>query len=487
MSDHVDVLIVGAGLSGIGAAYRLQTMCKGKTYTILESRHASGGTWDLFRYPGIRSDSDMYTLSYPFKPWTHGNAIADGEDIRRYIHETAHENKIDQHIRYGHRVTRASWSSDDALWTIDATTDDGPVVFTASFLYLCSGYYNYDAGFTPDFPGLEDFEGEVVHPQFWTDDVDYVDKEVVVIGSGATAVTLIPSMADRTKHVTMLQRSPTYITSLPQGDPIASGLRKVLPLGLAHRLTRRKNAAIAVGFYVFSQRFPRLARKFLIGRARRALPDDFDVKHLKPKYNPWDQRLCIVPNGDLWRTIKSGKASIATDHIARFTKTGIDLESGDHLPADLVVTATGLQVVAFGQISVEVDGRKIDSHETYVYKGMMFSGIPNFAWCVGYTNASWTLRADLTSKYVCRFINHMDENGYAFGMPDPAGAEGDSAPLLNLQSGYVQRVAGMLPQQGTTSPWTIRQNWFLDAWDSRRTDFDEAMVWTARERVAAVS
>ena len=487
MSDHVDVLIVGAGLSGIGAAYRLQTMCKGKTYTILESRHTSGGTWDLFRYPGIRSDSDMYTLSYPFKPWTHGNAIADGEDIRRYIHETAHENKIDEHIRYGHRVTRASWSSDDALWTIDATSDEGPVVFTASVLYLCSGYYNYDAGFTPDFPGLEDFEGEVVHPQFWTDHVDYVDKEVVVIGSGATAVTLIPSMADRTKHVTMLQRSPTYITSLPQGDPIASGLRKVLPLGLAHRLTRRKNAAIAVGFYVFCQRFPRLARKFLIGRARRALPDDFDVKHLEPNYDPWDQRLCIVPNSDLWETIASGKASIATDHIARFTKTGIDLESGDHLPADLVVTATGLQVVAFGQISVEVDGRKIDSHETYVYKGMMFSGIPNFAWCVGYTNASWTLRADLTSKYVCRFINHLDENGYAFGMPDPAGAEGGSAPLLDLQSGYVQRVAGLLPQQGTTSPWTIRQNWFLDSWDSRRTDFDEAMVWTARERVAAAS
>jgi monooxygenase len=487
MADHVDVLIVGAGLSGIGAAYRLQTMCPGKSYAILESRQTSGGTWDLFRYPGIRSDSDMYTLSYPFKPWTHGNAIADGEDIRRYIHETAHENKIDEHIRYGHRVSRASWSSDEAQWTIDATTEDGPVVLTASFLYLCSGYYNYDAGFTPEFPGLEEFEGEVVHPQFWTDDVDYDDKEVVVIGSGATAVTLIPSMADRTKHVTMLQRSPTYITSLPQGDPIASGLRKVLPLGLAHRLTRRKNAAIAIGFYVFCQRFPRLARRLLIGRARRALPDDFDVKHLKPRYDPWDQRLCIVPDSDLWRTIKAGKASIATDRVARFTRTGIDLESGGHLPADLVVTATGLQVVAFGQIAVEVDGRKIDSHETYVYKGMMFSGIPNFAWCVGYTNASWTLRADLTSKYVCRLINHMDANGYAFGMPDPAGAEGESAPLLNLQSGYVQRVAGMLPQQGTTSPWTIRQNWFLDAWDSRRSDLDEAMVWTAREPVAAAS
>jgi monooxygenase len=487
MTDHVDVLIVGAGLSGIGAAYRLQTMCTGKTYTILESRQASGGTWDLFRYPGIRSDSDMYTLSYPFKPWTHGNAIADGEDIRRYIHETAHENGIDQHIRHGHRVTRASWSSDDALWTIDATSADGPVTVTASFLYLCSGYYDYDRGFTPEFEGIEDFEGEVVHPQFWTDDVDYEDKEVVVIGSGATAVTLIPSMADSTRHVTMLQRSPTYITSLPQGDPIAAGLRKILPLGLAHRLTRRKNAAIAIGFYVFAQRFPKLATKFLINRARKSLPADFDPKHLTPYYNPWDQRLCIVPNGDLFRTLRDGKASIVTDRITRFTKAGIELESGSHLDADLVITATGLQVVAFGQIDLEVDGRKIDSHEVYVYKGMMFSGIPNFAWCVGYTNASWTLRADLTSKYVCRLINHMDANGYAFGMPDPRGAEGDSAPLLNLQSGYVQRVAGMLPQQGTTSPWTIRQNWFLDSWDNRRSDLDEAMVWTARERVAAAS
>jgi monooxygenase len=487
MTDHVDVLIVGAGLSGIGAAYRLQTMCRGKTYAILESRQSSGGTWDLFRYPGIRSDSDMYTLSYPFKPWTHGNAIADGEDIRRYIHETAHENGIDRHIRFGHRVTRASWSSEEAQWTIEATSDGRPVVLTASFLYLCSGYYNYDRGYTPEFPGIDEFEGEVVHPQFWTDDIDYDDKEVVVIGSGATAVTLIPSMADRTKHVTMLQRSPTYITALPQADPIAAFLRKVLPLGLAHRLTRIKNAAIAIGFFVFSQRFPKQASKFLIGTARKKLPADFDPKHLTPSYNPWDQRLCIVPNGDLWRTIRHGKASIATDRIARFDAKGIQLESGDRLDADLVITATGLQVVAFGQVALDVDGRTIDSHDVYVYKGMMFSGIPNFAWCVGYTNASWTLRADLTSQYVCRLINHMDANGYASGMPDPKGAEGDSAPLLDLQSGYVQRVAGILPQQGTTSPWTIRQNWFLDAWDSRRTDLDEAMVWTARERVAAAS
>jgi cation diffusion facilitator CzcD-associated flavoprotein CzcO len=362
-------------------------------------------------------------------------------------------------------------------------SNDGPVTMTASFLYLCSGYYSYDRGYTPEFPGIEDFRGEVVHPQFWTDDVDYEGKEVVVIGSGATAITLIPSMADRTKHVTMLQRSPSYITSLPQGDPIAAFLRKVLPLGLAHRLTRRKNAALAIGFWAFCQRFPKVARRFLIARARKALPADFDTKHLKPPYNPWDQRLCIVPDEDLWRTIRSGKASIVTDHIERFDESGIRLKSGDRLDADLVITATGLQVVTFGQIDLEVDGEKIDPHSVYVYKGMMFSGIPNFAWCVGYTNASWTLRADLTSKYVCRLINHMDAQGYAYGMPDPKGAGGETAPLLNLTSGYVQRVADMLPQQGTSSPWTIRQNWFLDTWDSMRTDLDQAMVWFPKEKV----
>ncbi|TXL62053.1 flavin-containing monooxygenase [Aeromicrobium terrae] len=486
-TDHVDVLIVGAGLSGIGAAYRLQTMTEGKTYAILESRQAMGGTWDLFRYPGIRSDSDMYTLSFPYKPWTHENSIADGSDIRAYIEETARENGIDQHIRFGHRVTRASWSSDDARWTVEASTDDGSVELTASFLYLCSGYYSYDEGFTPDFPGLDDFQGQVVHPQFWPEDLDYDGKEVVVIGSGATAVTLIPSMADRTKHVTMLQRSPTYITALPKRDPIAKAMRRVLPNGLAHRLTRIKNAAMAIGFYVFCQRFPKLARKVLMRMADRRLPEGFDRKHLSPHYNPWDQRLCIVPDGDLFRTLRRGKASIVTDHIKTFTETGIDLESGEHLDADIVVTATGLQVVTFGQIDVVVDGRVIDPHETFTYKGMMFSGIPNFAWCVGYTNASWTLRADLTSQYVARLLNHMDEKGYAYGMPDPAGASGEPAPILDLKSGYVQRVKHLLPQQGSESPWTIRQNWFLDAWDHRRTDLDDAMVWQVRSGSADTS
>ncbi len=482
--QHVDVIIVGAGLSGIGAAYRLQEQCPTKTYAILESRAAIGGTWDLFRYPGIRSDSDMFTLSFPFKPWTNAKSIADGDDIRQYIHDAAHEFGIEQNIRFGHRVTHASWSSDDARWTVTSTVDGESVVQTASFLYLCSGYYSYDTGFTPDFPGRDDFEGQVVHPQFWPEDLDYAGKRVVVIGSGATAVTLIPSMADDVEHITMLQRSPTYITTLPAEDAIAPILRKVLPAGLAHRAIRRKNAMVAIGFYVFCRRFPELAKKVLLGRAKKQLPDGADMKHFTPRYDPWDQRLCIVPNGDLFRSIRKGQASIVTDTIAGFTADGVQLDSGQHLDADIVVTATGLQVVALGQIEFEVDGRAIDAHDLYVYKGLMFSGMPNFAWCVGYTNASWTLRADLSSQYVCRLINHLDAKGVDYGMPDPRGASGEAAPILDLTSGYVTRVAGLLPQQGASSPWTIRQNWLLDSRDMKKTDLDQEMVF-GRASVAA--
>jgi monooxygenase len=476
-AQHVDVIIVGAGLSGIGAAYRLQEQSPGKTYAILESREAVGGTWALFRYPGIRSDSDMYTLSYSFKPWTNRKSIADGDDIRGYIQEAADEFGIAEHIRFGHRVQRAAWSSEDARWTVTSIVGGETVVQTASFLYLCSGYYSYDTGYTPDFPGLDSFEGQVVHPQFWPDDLDYAGKDVVVIGSGATAVTLIPSMADTASHVTMLQRSPTYVTSLPGQDPVAALLRKVLPDGLAHRVIRRKNASVTIGFYLFCRRFPAVAKKLLLARARKQLPAGADMAHFTPRYDPWDQRLCVVPDGDLFRAIRHGSASVVTDTIASFSPTGIELDSGRHLDADIVVTATGLQVVAMGQIDFEVDGRAIDPHDLYVYKGLMFSGMPNFAWCVGYTNSSWTLRADLSSQYVCRFINHLDQNGYASGMPDPQGASGESAPILDLTSGYVTRVAGLLPQQGTSSPWTIRQNWFLDARDMKRTDLDEAMVF----------
>ena len=486
-TDHLDVVIIGAGLSGIGAAYRLGTDCPDKTYAILEARDAIGGTWDLFRYPGIRSDSDMYTLSYPFRPWTNEKSIADGEDIRTYINEAAQEFGSADRIRFGHRVTSAAWSSDDARWTITSRVGDEESVVTASFLYLCSGYYDYDEGYTPDFPGLADFEGEVVHPQFWPEDLDYTGKRVVVIGSGATAVTLIPSMADEAEHVTMLQRSPTYITSLPQGDAVASAFRRLLPAGVAHRATRFKNATVAVGFYEFCRRFPAVAKKILLTRARRALPHDFDPTHITPRYNPWDQRLCIVPDGDLFRTLRQGKADIVTDTIEAFTPKGVQLTSGEHLDADIVVTATGLKVVSFGKIALEVDGEAIDPHSLYTYKGMMFSGLPNLAWCVGYTNASWTLRADLTSSYVTRFLKHLDENGYAYGMPDPAGPSGEAAPIIDLSSGYIQRVAGDLPQQGGSRPWSIRQNWFLDSWDNRRTDLDEAMVFTRRSEKAAVT
>lgn len=483
---HVDVIIVGAGLSGIGAAYRLQEQTAGKSYAILESREAIGGTWDLFRYPGIRSDSDMFTLSFPFKPWTNKKSIADGADIRDYIQEAADEFGITDHIQFGHRVQSASWSSEDARWTVTSSVGGETVVQTASFLYLCSGYYSYDTGFTPDFPGLDSFDGQVVHPQFWPENLDYAGKKVVVIGSGATAVTLIPSMADDVEHITMLQRSPTYITTLPAEDKLAPVLRKVLPDGLAHRATRRKNAMVAIGFYLFCRRFPGAAKKILLGRAKRQLPDGTDMVHFTPRYNPWDQRLCIVPNGDLFRSIRRGKASIVTDTIKAFTPTGIDLDSGQHLDADIVVTATGLQVVALGQIAFEVDGRAIDPHELYVYKGLMFSGMPNFAWCVGYTNASWTLRADLSSQYVCQYLNHLDAKGYAFGMPDPRGASGEASPILDLTSGYVTRVASLLPQQGSTSPWTIRQNWLLDSRDMKKTDLDQEMVFEKSAVAATV-
>ncbi|MEH3033579.1 MAG: NAD(P)/FAD-dependent oxidoreductase [Aeromicrobium erythreum] len=481
MTDHVDVIIIGAGLSGIGAAYRLSTMSPDRSYAILEARERVGGTWDLFRYPGIRSDSDMYTLSYPFRPWTQRKSIADGADIRQYIADAADEFGIADKIRFGHRVAAASWSSEDARWTVTAEVDGRTVTQTGSFLFFCSGYYDYDEGYTPDFPGLEDFQGEVVHPQFWPEDLDYAGKKVVVIGSGATAITLIPSMADDAEHITMLQRSPTYITSLPQEDKIAAGLRKVLPAEAAHRATQVKNATVAVGFYEFCRRFPKVARKILLTRAEKAVPEDFDRTHLTPHYNPWDQRLCVVPNGDLWRAIRRGRASIVTDRIERFDATGIRLQSGEHLDADVVVTATGLKVVALGKVAIDVDGEKVDPNDRFVYKGLMLSGVPNLAWCIGYTNASWTLRADLTWRYVPRFLNHLREKGYAWGMPDPAGAAGDSAPALDLQSGYVQRAKDVLPQQGRSAPWTVRQNWFLDSWDNARTDLDEAMVWE-RER-----
>ena len=405
MNEHFDVLIVGAGLSGIGAGYRLQTECADKSYVILEGRSTMGGTWDLFRYPGVRSDSDMFTLGYPFRPWKEAKAIADGSSILNYIRETASAYGIDEHIRYNQRVKAASWSYDDAMWTIEVETDGSRRTYTCSFLYMCSGYYSYKGGFTPTFPGLEKFEGQVIHPQKWPEDLDYTGKQVVVIGSGATAVTLVPAMAETAEHVTMLQRSPSYITALPAKDALADSIRKWLPEQRAHSIVRWKNVTITQALYQLCRRAPKFATKLLQDGVKKHVGENVAIDpHFVPAYQPWDQRLCLVPDADLFVALRSGKASIVTDQIATFTPSGIDLKSGEHLDADIVVTATGLKMVAAGELDLEVGGKHLSTGDTLVYKGLMFSGVPNFAWCVGYTNASWTLRADLSSRYVCRFF-----------------------------------------------------------------------------------
>ena len=460
--EHLDVVIVGAGLSGIGAAYRLQTELPEKTYAILEARSNSGGTWDLFKYPGIRSDSDMFTLGYPFRPWTDAKAIADGPSILRYVRDTARENGIDQKIRYNQKVVAASWSSETATWTATISNGDQIRTLTCNFLYLCSGYYSYDSGYTPAFPGLETFSGTVVHPQFWPEDLDYTDKKVVVIGSGATAVTLVPTMSRTADHVTMLQRSPSYILSLPSSDKIADSVRKILPDKLAHSIVRWKSVLINLGFYQLCRRSPARAKKILSLAARRQLPQDVPLDpHFTPTYDPWDQRLCVVPDGDLFKALRSGKASIETDTIDTFTETGIRLASGTELEADIVITATGLKMEACGGMTIAVDGEAVTLGERYVYKGMMISGVPNFALCVGYTNASWTLRADLTSMYVCRLLSEMKKRGHTTCVPQVNEAM-DQRPILDLASGYVMRAVEQFPKQGSKSPWNMRQNYILD-------------------------
>jgi monooxygenase len=469
-SEHVDVLIVGAGLSGIGAAHFLQERCPTKTYAILEGRERLGGTWDLFRYPGIRSDSDMYTLGYSFKPWTNPQAIADGASILAYIRETAEHAGIDRRIRYGQRAVRARWSSADARWRVELASG---ATLSCSFLYLCTGYYNYAAGYTPAFPGRERFTGRVVHPQQWTDDIAWAGKRVVVIGSGATAVTLVPELAKQAAHVTMLQRSPTYILSLPSRDPIADWLRERLPERTAYGLTRWKNVLLGMGFYHYTRRFPERANRWVIGTALRQLRDLPDAeRHFTPSYNVWDQRLCLAPDGDLFAALRAGTASIVTDHIATFTETGIALASGPHLDADLIVSATGLQLQFFGGIALEVDGHAIDPPTTMVYKGSMVSGVPNLAFASGYTNASWTLKCDLTAMFVCRLLAHMDRHGYRRCTPRRDAAVGE-LPLLDFSSGYIQRALPTLPKQGTVRPWRLYQNWAFDRIVLERARIDE--------------
>ena len=463
-AEHVDVLIVGAGISGISAAYHLQTSCPTKSYAILEGRDAIGGTWDLFRFPGVRSDSSMHTLSYPFRPWQETKAIADGPSIRRYIRETAEEFGIDRKIRFGHRVRRATWSSADATWTVEAKREPNEIVrFTCNFLCMCSGYYDYASGYTPEWPGVERFTGRIVHPQKWPEDLDYTGKRVVVIGSGATAVTLVPAMAEQAAHVTMLQRSPTYIVAGPSEDAIANWLHRHVPAGLAYRLARWKAILFDIYFYNLARRRPAFTKQGILQLVRQELGPDYDVDtHFSPRYNPWDQRLCLVPDSDLFAAIRSGKVSMVTDHIATFTETGIQLRSGQELAADIIVTATGLSLKLMSGVQLVVDGVPVDLARTLSYKGMMYSDIPNLASVLGYVNASWTLRSEITTNYVCRLLNYMDRHGYAQCTPRrPDGSIGDK-PVLDLTSGYIQRALDTLPRQGSSRPWRIYQNYARD-------------------------
>ena len=467
-TEYFDVVIVGAGLSGVGAAYHLQDRCPGKRYVILEGRDSMGGTWDIFRYPGIRSDSDMYTLGYNFKPWLESKAIADGPSILNYVRETATENGIDKNIRYGHQVRKATWSSDDAAWTIEANLNgNGDIaVIRCNSILMCSGYYSYERGHTPEFKGRERFGGEIIHPQQWPESLDYRDKQVVVIGSGATAVTLIPELADEARHVVMLQRSPTYMVSAPDEDRIANFLRKILPQKTAYAITRWKNIRFQQMVYRRTRTAPDKIRKKLLKMLRKELGPDYDIeKHFTPRYDPWDQRLCLVPNSDFFEAINSGKASIVTDHIDTFTENGISLKSGDELDADIIVTATGLDLVVLGGIEFIVDGETVDISKTFSYKAMMFSGVPNLVSTFGYINASWTLRADLTAEYFCRLTNHMDATGFRQCMPRLPDAEKDMPArdwITAFSSGYMQRAMHLLPRQGDRAPWLNNQNYQLD-------------------------
>ena len=486
---EVDVLIVGAGLSGVGAGYWLQTRCPGKSYAIVEARDRMGGTWDLFRYPGIRSDSDMYTLGYAFRPWTNAKAIADGGAILDYIKDTAREYRIDEKIVYQRKVERASWSTDAARWTVDlrdtATNELHRV--RCRFLYVCAGYYDYDGGYTPDYPGRDRFQGEIVHPQKWTPEIAYENKQVVVIGSGATAVTLVPELAKQAAHVTMLQRSPTYIVSVPAKDRIADRLREVLPAEQAYAATRWKNVVFGLGFYAFCRKFPKQAKALLVKQAKQQLTNRktkervSDVAHFTPTYNPWDQRVCMVPDSDLFASLRSGKASVVTGHIETFTETGIRLKDGSEVRADLVVSATGLNVKFLGGAMIEIDGKPFEPQKTMIYKGMMCSDVPNMAFALGYTNASWTLKCDLASQYVCRLLNYMDAHAYAQCVPrrDPLVEE---EPLIDFTSGYVQRAREWLPRQGSIAPWKLHQNYARDRWLFSRGRLDDHAMEFARAR-----
>lgn len=463
-NEYLDVLIIGAGLSGIGAAVHLQKDSPNKTYAILEGREAIGGTWDLFRYPGVRSDSDMYTLGYNFKPWTSSKGIADGKDIREYICSTAKENNIEKNIRFGHKVLTSSWSSETARWTVEVQLNSTGEVrhYECSFLLCCTGYYNYDHGYQPEFVGSKDFKGDIIHPQKWDENYDYSGKRVVIIGSGATAVTLVPAMTDKAEHVTMLQRSPSYVMALPQDDPMVNFLRKFLPETWVYRITRTRNIAFTAMMYNYCKTFPNSARRLMKKLVKKEVGDDFDMKHFSPTYNPWDERLCAVPDGDLFEVLKEGTASIVTDHIDHFTETGIQLKSGESLDADIIITATGLEVQLFGNMKLFVDGKEFNAHEKMVYRGVLLEDLPNAGMVFGYTNASWTLKADLITEWMCRLLNHMDATGKKIVVPKNFDSSVEHQPFVDMQSGYVQRALSKVPQQGSKLPWKLYQNYVLD-------------------------
>ena len=470
MDNHFDVIVIGAGISGIGAGYHLQTKCPGKSYAILEGRDTIGGTWDLFKYPGIRSDSDMYTLGFSFFPWKEKEAIADGPSILKYLDETSKKFNIDKKIKFNHYVKDASWCSEKSVWTLKVEDKNlmDTVTISCNFIFMCSGYYSYEKGYTPDFEGINEFNGKIMHPQKWDTSIDYSDKEVIVIGSGATAVTLVPEMAKYAKHVTMLQRSPTYVVSAPQQDPLAIFLQKYLPSKLSYFIVRWKNILRQQWYFRLCKKNPKRVKDFIINQVRKSLGHDYDVdKHFTPNYNPWDQRMCLVPNGDLFKSIRKKQTSVVTDTIDKFTSTGIKLESGKTLAADLIVTATGLNLEICSNINLKVDGQDINLPDTVTYKGMMFSGVPNLVSTFGYTNASWTLGADLTSEYVCRLLNYMKKSSIKKCCPEANSKIENNDDWLNLTSGYIKRSKDIFPKQGKRSPWTNNQNFLKDIFQIR--------------------
>jgi cation diffusion facilitator CzcD-associated flavoprotein CzcO len=473
------VLIVGAGISGVGAGCHLRRRLPGKSFAILEARSEMGGTWDLFRYPGIRSDSDMHTLGYRFRPWKGQRTIADGASILRYIRETAAEYGVAEKIRYRHRVVRAEWSSEDSRWTVEAErADTGETVrITCGFLYVCSGYYRYDEGYRPEFKGEDRFSGRIIHPQHWPEDVDCTGKRVVVIGSGATAVTLVPALAERAANVTMLQRTPTYIASLPADDPFAGALLRALPDRVVYPIVRWKNVLLQLVFYRLCRRWPTLMKRFIRRGVERSLPPGYDVDtHFKPPYDPWDQRFCLVPDSDLFEVISNGRAELVTDRIESFTEGGIELQSGGELEADVIIAATGLNLLFLGGIELVVDGEPIDTAGSMTYRGMMLNGVPNLAFAVGYTNASWTLKVDLVSEYVCRLLAHMDATGNSKCVPELTDPSVVEEPLLEFKAGYVLRSLDLLPKQGSKMPWRLRQNYPLDRAELRHGRVDDGTM-----------